>query len=70
MTGKTIALTRQTFVGKVISLLFNMQSRVGHYFSSNEQVSFNFMAAVTICSDLVTKRGDDQNISACSLIIM
>ena len=27
-TGKTIALTRQTFVGKVISLLFNMQSRL------------------------------------------
>ena len=26
-TGKTIALTRQTFVGKVVSLLFNMQSR-------------------------------------------
>jgi len=25
-TGKTIALTRQTFVGKVISLLFNMLS--------------------------------------------
>ena len=23
-TGKTIALTRQTFIGKVISLLFNM----------------------------------------------
>ena len=27
-TGKIIALTRQTFVGKVISLLFNMQSRL------------------------------------------
>jgi len=27
-TGKTIALTRQTFVGKVISLLFNMVSRL------------------------------------------
>ena len=27
-TGKTIALTRQTFVGKVMSLLFNMLSRV------------------------------------------
>ena len=27
-TGKTIALTRQTFVGKVISLLFNMLSRL------------------------------------------
>ena len=27
-TGKTIALTRQTFVGNVISLLFNMLSRL------------------------------------------
>ena len=27
-TGKTTALTRQTFVGKVISLLFNMLSRL------------------------------------------
>ena len=27
-TGKTIALTRQTFVGKVMSLLFNMRSRL------------------------------------------
>ena len=27
-TGKTIALTRQTFVGTVISLLFNMLSRL------------------------------------------
>ena len=26
--GKTIALTRQTFVGKVMSLLFNMLSRL------------------------------------------
>ena len=27
-TGKTIALTRGTFVGKIISLLFNMLSRL------------------------------------------
>ena len=27
-TGKTIALNRQTFVGKVMSLLFNMLSRL------------------------------------------
>ena len=27
-TGKAIALTRQTFVNKVMSLLFNMLSRV------------------------------------------
>ena len=26
-------------------------SRLGHSFSSKGQVSFNFMAAVTICSD-------------------
>ena len=32
-TGKTIALTRQTFVGKVMSLLFNMLS-IGHNFPS------------------------------------
>ena len=50
-TGKTIALTRQTLVGKVMSLLLNMLSQVGHNFSSKEQVSFNFMAAATICSD-------------------
>ena len=43
-TGKTIALTRWTFVGKVMSLLLNM-------LSTKEQVSFNIMAAVTICSD-------------------
>ena len=50
-TGETITLTRWTFVGKVMSLLFNKLSRLGHSFSSNEQVSFNFMAAVTIGSD-------------------
>ena len=27
-TGKTIALSRQTFIGKVMSLLFNMLSRL------------------------------------------
>ena len=35
-TAKTIALTRWTFVGKVMSLLFNILSRVGHNFSSKE----------------------------------
>ena len=32
ITGKTIALTRQTFVGKVMSLLFNMLSRLATAF--------------------------------------
>ena len=42
--GKTIALTRLTFVGKVMSLLFNMLSRL-------VITCLNFMVAVTICSD-------------------
>ena len=50
-TGKTIALTRQTFVGKVMSLLFNMLSRLVKTFLPRSKPSFNFMAAVTICSD-------------------
>ena len=49
-TGKTIALTRWTFVGKVMSLLFNMLSRFVIAFLL-EQASFNCMAVVTICSD-------------------
>ena len=31
-TGKTIALTRQTFIGKVVSLLFNMLSKFVIFF--------------------------------------
>ena len=49
-TGKTIALTRRTFVGKVMSLLFNMLSRLV-LTSFKEQASFNFMAIVIICND-------------------
>ena len=49
-TGKTIALTRRTFVGKVMSLLL-ICCLGWSSFSSKEQPSFNFMAAVTICSD-------------------
>ena len=49
-TGKTIALTRQTFVSKVMSLLLNMLSRLVIAFLPRSK-SLNFMAAVTICSD-------------------
>ena len=44
-TGKMIALTRWTFFGKAMSLLFNMLSRLVR-FSSKEKLSFNFMAAM------------------------
>ena len=49
-TGKTIALTRQTFVGKVISLLFNMLSRLVITFLPRSK-RLNFMEAITMCSD-------------------
>ena len=50
-TGKTIALTRWTYVGKVMSLLFNMLSRLVIAFLLRSKCPFNFMAAVTTCSD-------------------
>ena len=37
ITGKTIPLTRQTFVGKVISLLFNVLSRLVITFLSRSE---------------------------------
>ena len=49
-TGKTIALTIQNFAGQVMPLLFNTLSMFVIIFPQ-EQISFNFMAAVTICSD-------------------
>ena len=50
-TEKTIPLTRQPFVGKVMSLLFNMLSRLVITFLSRSKHLFGFMAADTICSD-------------------
>ena len=50
-TGKTIALTTRTFVSKVMSLLSNTLSSYLIAFLPREQASFNFMAAVTVCSD-------------------
>ena len=49
-TGKTIPLTRRTFVGKIMSLFFNMLSRLVIAFLSRSKC-LNFMASVTICSD-------------------
>ena len=54
--GKIIALTVWTFVGKVMSLLFNVLSRLS--LSSKDQVSFNFLVAFTVCSDF----GDQETI--------
>ena len=50
-TGKTIALTRLTFIGKVMSLLFNMLPSFVIAFLPRSKCLFNFMAALTICND-------------------
>ena len=64
-TGKTIALTRWTFVGKVMSLLFNMLSRlVIAFFPGNKHL--NFMAAVTICSDFGAQKIKSDTVSTVS----
>ena len=48
---KTIDLTRWTFVGKVISQLFNMLSRLVRAFLERSKDLLISFAAVTICSD-------------------
>ena len=57
-TGKTIALTRQTFVGKVMSLLFNMLSSLVIAFLPRSKhllmfafMNAAFMAAFTVHND-------------------
>ena len=50
-TGKTKALTRWTFVGKVMSLLFNMLSRLVIAFLPRSKHLLISLAAVTISSD-------------------
>ena len=53
--GNIITLTIQTFVSKVMSLLFNMLSRFVIAFFFQEQMSFNFMAAFVVLSDFGAK---------------
>ena len=50
-TGKTIALTRQTFVGKIMSLLFNMLSRlVIAFLPRNRRLLISWLQSPS-CSD-------------------
>ena len=64
--GKTIALTRWTFAGKVMSLLFNILSRLVIAFLSRSKHIFNFMAAVTICSDFGAPKIKSHTVSTVS----
>ena len=50
-TGKTISLSSWTFVGKVMSLLFNKLSKLVIAFLPRSKCLLISMAAVTTCSD-------------------
>ena len=65
ITGKIIALTRQTFVGKVMPLLFNMLSRLVISFPPKSK-PLNFMAAITIYSDLELPKIKSASVSTVS----
>ena len=60
-TGKTIALTIQTFVGKVMSLLFNMLSRFVIAFLPREKIksidAVPFQAFLNVWGPLVPSEG-------------
>ena len=53
-TGKTIALTRQTFAGKVMSLLFNMLSRLVMTFLPRNKHLFFFFPFIFISWRTIT----------------
>ena len=60
--GKTIALTRRTFVGKVMSLLFNMLSRLVITFLPRSKCLLISWLQSTICSDF---RAQKNKVSYC-----
>ena len=54
---KNHSLDRQTFVGKVMSLLFNILPRlVITFLPRRKHLLINFIAAITICSDFVAPK--------------
>ena len=76
-TGKTIALTRGTFVGKVMSLLFNMLSRLvilknRHYFAilipACASSSLAFLMMCMSCMDM--RFGPKTHLSAKELVLL
>ena len=53
-TGKTIALTRWTFVGKAMSLLFNMLSRLVIAFVPRSKLCSLLVIFAQLLSDMIT----------------
>ena len=48
MTGKTIALSRQTFVGKALSLLFNILSRLATAFLQGKCLLISWLQSPSV----------------------
>ena len=66
--GKTIALTRQTFVGKVVAVLFNMLSRLIIAFlprSKRLSISWLKSPSAVILEPPKTKSDTDSTVSLC-----
>ena len=68
-TGKAIALTIQTFAGKVMSLLFNTLSRFVIDFLPRSNC-LNFMTTVTICSNFGAPKNEVCHCFHCSPICL
>ena len=69
-TGKTIALTRWTFVGKVVSLLLNMLSRLvitflprHSFFPKTQEVHHPQDPSLVLCQSEISSRGTDPTFS-------
>ena len=68
-TGKTIpwlCWLCWNFIGKVISLLFNMLSSLVTTFLPRSKHLFNFMAAITICRDFGAQKRKSDTVSTVS----
>ena len=65
-TGKTIALTRQTFVGKVMSLLFNMLSRLVITFLPRSKCLLISWLQSPSCSDFGAQKLKSDTVSTVS----
>ena len=70
-TGKTIALTRRTFVDKVISLLCNMLSRLGITFLPRSKcLLISWLQSPSICSDFGAQKNKVSHCFHCFLIYL
>ena len=66
-TRKTIALTRQTFVGKVMSLLFNMLSRfVITFFPRSKRLLISWLQSSSTVIDLGAQENKSLTVSIIS----